>query len=677
GVNAWAGPINLSIDSSISVTGGTLNITGAISGGSSLAKVGGGTLFLSGTNTYTIGTGVFDGTLIVNGTLDTASTVGVLSGATLGGSGSVGSLSVASNGMLSPGQSPGILSSRSIAFTSGSTFRVELNGTTPGAGHDQLAVNGSVSLGGATLSATVTSGFVPPPFSTYTIVSNDGADAVNGTFNGLGEGSNVQISGYRFTISYVGGDGNDVVLTRSPGTFIWSGAAGNSWSNGFNWNVLGFGPASGDNLVFPAGGNPSSVNDFPPGFLVNSITISGTSYVINTNQMVLYNGLFATNSSGVNTISSTGSLAQTQTFTVTNAAASLNLQGTWTANGLDWIFDGTGGTASTANLGGSFNLVKNGTGSLSITSNNSYTGTTLINSGLVFVQATDAFGTGASPVTVASGGAIQVNGVSPTKTLFLNGSGVGGAGALRGSSFGGGWAGNIVLNTPATIGSNTSAFLISGVVSGSGDLTTTTAGPIFLTNANTFTGAVTIQSGPLQISNGAALGDTTNGVSIVSGTLEVVGGINVGAEPLTFAMGGSSPTLRSASGSNTWAGNVALQTNGIFNADPGSDLAINGTISGAFGVSKNLAGTITFGGANAYTGTTTVNAGTLRVTNGGALGTAAGQTAVLSGSSLVVDGGGAGITVGNELIVLNGTGGGSGAMQSVNGSNVLNGTVTL
>jgi hypothetical protein len=45
------------------------------------------------------------------------------------------------------------------------------------------------------------------------LINNDGTDAVAGTFNGVAEGDTVTASGgQNFTISYAGGDGNDVVL---------------------------------------------------------------------------------------------------------------------------------------------------------------------------------------------------------------------------------------------------------------------------------------------------------------------------------------------------------------------------------------------------------------------------------------------------------------------------------
>ena len=46
----------------------------------------------------------------------------------------------------------------------------------------------------------------------FTIINNDGADAVSGTFNGLAEGGTITFNTVTLYITYTGGDGNDVVL---------------------------------------------------------------------------------------------------------------------------------------------------------------------------------------------------------------------------------------------------------------------------------------------------------------------------------------------------------------------------------------------------------------------------------------------------------------------------------
>jgi autotransporter-associated beta strand protein len=213
--------ITLSSGGPIQVTAGqTLTANGLVSGASGLLKGGEGALVLSGNNTYTGPTTVFAGTLLVNNTMGSGTGTGavtVTSGGTLGGTGTVsGAASVASGGLLSPGSpaaDPGTLATGNLALVMGATYTVQINGA--GAGmFDQVNVTGTVNLGNASLSAALGAGFTPSAGQTFTIVNNDGTDAVVGTFAGLPQGATVVISGTDFTISYTGGDGNDIVLTR-------------------------------------------------------------------------------------------------------------------------------------------------------------------------------------------------------------------------------------------------------------------------------------------------------------------------------------------------------------------------------------------------------------------------------------------------------------------------------
>lgn len=174
-----------------------------------LDKTGAGALTLSGVSTYTLDTQVLAGTLIVNGTL--VSAVSVQSGAFLGGTGTIDA-DVTVNGTLAAGQSPGVLHTGNLLLNSGATFAVELGGTVLG-DYDRIDVTGTVTLGGA-LSLSLVNSFNPTGSASFTIIDNDGtADLVTGSFTGLAEGATVSTGGLNFTISYIGGDGNDVVLT--------------------------------------------------------------------------------------------------------------------------------------------------------------------------------------------------------------------------------------------------------------------------------------------------------------------------------------------------------------------------------------------------------------------------------------------------------------------------------
>lgn len=211
------------------------NIAGSGSGSEGLAKINPGVAMLTGNGTYAGQTNVSGGTLLINGTLNPLSFVLTTSPtATVGGIGNVGPLSIGS-GRLAPGLSPGILTSRGMVIGAGLPLVIELNGTTAGvAGYDQMKVIGEVFISFAALELSVVSGFNPPPGSTYTIVDNDGSDPISGTFVGLDEGSTVSVAGgHNFRISYVGGDGNDIVLTyvAEVSYYLAEGATGEFFDN--------------------------------------------------------------------------------------------------------------------------------------------------------------------------------------------------------------------------------------------------------------------------------------------------------------------------------------------------------------------------------------------------------------------------------------------------------------
>lgn len=199
--------------SSVLTTGGDGSSTtfdGLLDGSGTVVKVGAGTFTLTGASTFSGTAQVDAGSLVVDGSFLPASTIAVAAGATLGGSGTVGTVSVAGTSVLAPGTSPGILHTGSVTLAPGATLRVEIAGTAPGTGHDRLDVTGAVTLTGATLD--VQPSFTPAGGDSFVIVANDGTDAVVGTFATLAESTLFTAGGRAFRISYVGGDGNDVAL---------------------------------------------------------------------------------------------------------------------------------------------------------------------------------------------------------------------------------------------------------------------------------------------------------------------------------------------------------------------------------------------------------------------------------------------------------------------------------
>jgi autotransporter-associated beta strand protein len=199
-----------------------------------LSMDGVGNLTLSGANTYVGETTVSGGTILATNTSGSATSGGdvtIQSSATLSGNGTVsGDVNVEAGGSVAPGTvapaiGPAILSTGNVNFATGSSFDVELNGTTAGpdpGGYDQLNVAGTVDLDsdtsdGATLNTTA--GFTTSNGDTFVIVDNDGTDAISNTFNNLTEGDGILVNNRTLAITYVYDadtssltGGNDVAL---------------------------------------------------------------------------------------------------------------------------------------------------------------------------------------------------------------------------------------------------------------------------------------------------------------------------------------------------------------------------------------------------------------------------------------------------------------------------------
>ena len=245
-------------------------------------------------------------------------------------------------------------------------------------------------------------------------------------------------------------------------------------------------------------------------------------------------------------------------------------------------------------------LSKVGTGgTLTLSGTNTYSGATTVSAGTLQAGSVTAFSAN-SDFTV--NGTLDLNGFSNS------------VGSLAGS---GSVANSVAGTKTLTVGGDNASSVFAGILSnGAGvlTLTKTGTGTLTLTGANTLTGGTTIGAGTLQIGNG-----TTGSIS----------------------------------------GNIADNANLAF-ARSNLTTTYSGLISGAGTLTQNGVGTLILSGSStAFTGATTVNAGTLEVD--GNLGTAASSVNVLSGATLAGQG-----TIGGSVIIQNG-----GILAPGPGSNAL------
>ena len=237
-------------------------------------------------------------------------------------------------------------------------------------------------------------------------------------------------------------------------------------------------------------------------------------------------------------------------------------------------------------------LTKVGTGTLTLSGTNTYTGPTAINEGVLSISQDANLGTPPnSPVAdqlTFDGGTLQA-----TASFTLNSN--------RG----------ITLNSGAGIfdvtGSNVLTY--GGVITGEGGFTKIGTGTLILSGTNTYvgtpspaSGATAINGGVLSISQDANLGTapsvaTANHITFDGGTLQATASLTLNPNRgITLNSGG-----------------------GAFDVTASNVLTYGGAISGVGNLSKVGAGTLLLSGSNAYSGATFIQAGVLQAGSMGAL----------------------------------------------------------
>jgi fibronectin-binding autotransporter adhesin len=360
------------------------------------------------------------------------------------------------------------------------------------------------------------------------------------------------------------------------GDRIWTNGSGNAtWSNNVsgNWGPLSHIPWYNTDIegaVFTTSG-------------ATSISL-GTAIVARS--LDFQSGSYTINGSGSNTLTLSS-----------GGSSSLSAGEIRVASGLT--------PTITAQILGTIGLTKSGTGRLTLTGANSYSGGTNVNAGELFIGnggSTGALGSGTVTIGSTASLSFHRNNAMNISTAFA------GAGTVR--FLGTGVSGQADYSLFTASPSFTGSFQVGAAGGGIG-------ARVNSSTANVFgSAAVTIHNG-----------------SSVFATNNLSNSFNISGNGWTEA-GGNLGALRLGSNAVV-SGNLFMQSNSRVTVASGTFGTISGVIIGPFALEKTGAGNLTLSGQSTYTGTTTLSEGTTTIGSNYALPTNTVLT-VASGATLAL-----------------------------------------
>lgn len=665
-----------------------LNLTGAISGSGSLTHGGSGAVTLSGVNTFSGGTTLAAGTLVLGSANALNASAGTIA---------------FSGGTLRYGD--GVTTDYSARFSAAANqdYRIHTGGQNVTFASGLTSSGGSLTkLGDGTLTLTGTNTYTGATTLAGGTLALGSPQALNSDAEILFSGGTLQFSAAntrdysdRFSTTAnqayrLDTNGQSVTfataLTSSGGSLTKIGAGTLTLTAANTYG--GATTVSGGTLQIGNGGTSGS--------LAGDVSIgSGATLSFNRSDDSTHSGRISGNGTleklGAGTLTLTGTDAFGGSTTISNGTLQIGDGGaagalTGTVNvgaGAVLAFNSSENFTYASSLTGGGSVRQLGSGTLTLSGNNTYTGTTVLGGGVVAVNSADAIGSGGA-ISFTGGtlrfGAtntdfssrfavglnqsynIDTNGLNVTfATALTSGGGTLtklGAGTLTltaDATFGGAstvsagtlqlgnggtagaLAGNASVAAGATLAFNRSDnTTYTGVISGDGAITKLGSGTLTLTGSHTYTGTTTISAGTLQIGNGggATWGATGAIVNHAALVLHLNGGQTIantlsGSGSLT-KLGNNTVTL---TGNNSYTGTTTIDA-GTLALEAG---VYSGTIDGAGALTKTGAGTVTLTGNNTYSGSTIVFAGTLQLGNGGSTGSVAGDISLFSGATLALN----------------------------------------
>ena len=334
--------------------------------------------------------------------------------------------------------------------------------------------------------------------------------------------------------------------------------------------------------------------------LVGANTYSGGT-VVNSGTLQLGNGT-ASGSLG------TGAVTNNAAMVINPGASTLTVANAITGSGIVTMH-GAGSAIMNGVIAGAGSVVASDTGSLVLNGSNSYTGGTFVNAGILQINSIYSMG--------AASGAVTFGGTGGTLRLS---SDFGSATSSRSYNF----------SAPATIDTNGAAngLSLTGTVAGSGALTKTGAGVLALNGVNTFTGAISVNGGSVEL-DAATLGGNT--VSVALGAkLNATGASSIGGSVSLAGNGGSLSTNAAIDLTGGASGLNTLNLTGT-----GTVLTVGGASLGEYSLlNVNVGAGNSASLLNLGSGTLLVKAGGLSVNPNALAGATIGSAVIISAGDI-------------------------------------------
>ncbi len=444
------------------------------------------------------------------------------------------------------------------------------------------------------------------------------------TIGNLTVSGTIALAGFNLTAGSLSGAGNIGSASGSPLLTVGSNGSNTSYSGIFSGTgtqltktglgaltLLGANTYSGTTTI--SGGTLSLGNGGTIGSIASASIVNNAALIFNRSNNITYTGVISGTGTltkeGAGTLFLTGTNTYTGTTTISAGTLSIGnggltgtIAGTNIVNNAALVFNMTNAQTCTGVISGTGTLMKMGSNTLTLSGNNTYSGSTTINTGTISINADNRLGQ--APASPTPGHLVFLNNgvLDVTANFTLN--------ANRG----------ILISSGDGIFNGAFNVTYGGIIDGPGNLFVQCNLTLNGASANTYAGSTKVVLHTLTINNDNKLGPvpaspTPSHIFLSGGTLSASTTLTLNANRGISLFTATSNTISIGSGTLTYGGIIAGQGNLI----------------------KTGNGTLILSGSNTYTGSTTISAGILSIGSGSTSGVISNSSNITNNASLIIN----------------------------------------